>query len=140
LIIVPSTELGEQIKEYGEKLIIYCKSEIRILHIFKGKQENKNNMELFNKPNIIIGTASRIIENCVKKKIDLSKIETFVIDEADLVLNSNLKEIKELKLTYLPRIYQCIMTSATISDSYNEKEKIFLNNPLIINDSKKIGK
>jgi ATP-dependent RNA helicase DDX56/DBP9 len=95
---------------------------------------------LRNQPNVLIGTVKQVLEGVQSKKISLKKVEIMVVDEADLIINTSLEGLKSLKNTYLPRAYQCIMTSATISEECSEKEKFLLNNPKIITDSRKISR
>lgn len=88
---------------------------------------------LLEKPDIVVGTPARILQHFKARNLDLKKsLEILVIDEADLIFSFGYEdEVKEL-LTYLPKIYQAILASATLSEDVKSLKSLVLHNPVIL--------
>jgi ATP-dependent RNA helicase RhlB len=86
LILAPTRELVHQIEKDFKALAKY--SPVRILAIYGGTGYNKQQTMLQEKPvDVIVATPGRLLDFISKKLINLSKIETIVIDEADRMLD-----------------------------------------------------
>ncbi|WP_286906481.1 DEAD/DEAH box helicase [Clostridium sp. UBA1652] len=73
--------------------------------------------KLKDKPNILVGSAGRVLELIRKKKITASTIKTIVLDEVDKLLdNKNIPLIKEI-VKNTQKVDQFLMFSATINNS-----------------------
>lgn len=73
--------------------------------------------KLKDKPNILVGSAGRVLELIRKKKITTSTIKTIVLDEVDKLLdNKNIPLIKEI-VKNTQKVDQFLMFSATINNS-----------------------
>ena len=73
--------------------------------------------KLKDKPNILVGSAGRVLELIRKKKITASTIKTIVLDEVDKLLDSkNIPLIKEI-VKNTQKVDQFLMFSATINNS-----------------------
>lgn len=84
-------------------------------------------------PDIIISTPSRILAQLKLNAVDLkTHFQTLVIDEADLVCNYDYEEdVKEL-LTFLPKIFQSFLMSATLGDDVDSLKQLVLRSPAIL--------
>lgn len=73
--------------------------------------------KLKDKPNILVGSAGRVLELIRKKKITAGTIKTIVLDEVDKLLdNKNIPLIKEI-VKNTQKVDQFLMFSATINNS-----------------------
>jgi superfamily II DNA/RNA helicase len=90
------------------------------------------------KPEIVIGTAGRIIELIQKKKISAHTIKTVVIDEADKMLDvNNIKRVKDV-LKSAMRDTQIVMLSATISDKTLKAAEEIVKAPELIKTTRSL--
>jgi len=88
---------------------------------------------LATQPDIIVATPSRILAQLKLNAVDLkTHFQTLVIDEADLVCNYDYQEdVKEL-LTFLPKIFQSFLMSATLGDDVDSLKQLVLRSPAIL--------
>lgn len=117
LILAPTYELASQIKSNVQKFFLIKAS------LFIGGTPIKRQIEaLKEKPQIIIGNPSRILELIHLKKIKTQNIKALVLDEVDRLLSTEIiDETKKLILT-IPQDAQFIACSATLN--LNTKKKL----------------
>lgn len=114
LIVVPTRELALQVK--GEISNIGRLKKIRCSAIF-GKQPIKEQIrELKQRVHIVVATPGRIIDHIGRNTIDLDDIKSFIIDEADKMLNKGFIEDMEFILNKIPKNSAKGLFSATIDD------------------------
>lgn len=65
-------------------------------------------------------------------KIDLSTVSTLVIDEADLVLSFGYAEDVHLVKSKMPKIFQGLFVSATLSPELDKFKRLVLHNPAVL--------
>ncbi|XP_041979341.1 probable ATP-dependent RNA helicase DDX56 isoform X2 [Aricia agestis] len=133
LILSPSKELCGQIASVLKDLTIKCAREVRCIDISSNGDMTIQKSLLADKPDIVVATPSRALAhlkaNNMRLKDDLAVL---VVDEADLVFSFGYEdEIKEL-LGHLPKIYQAVLASATLSDDVLSLKKIVLRNPVTL--------
>ena len=61
-----------------------------------------------------------------------NSLETLVIDEADLVLSFGYEQDVRKILTYLPKIYQSFLMSATFTKDIENLKQLVLRKPAIL--------
>ncbi|MCT4616072.1 MAG: DEAD/DEAH box helicase [Marinifilaceae bacterium] len=112
LVIAPTRELVIQI----EKMLRDVSENIRILSCYGGHPFSSERRSLENELDIIIGTPGRLADHIRRETINISNIESLVIDEYDKCLefgfHNEMSQIVE-KLDFLDLK---ILTSATIID------------------------
>ncbi|XP_049873007.1 probable ATP-dependent RNA helicase DDX56 [Pectinophora gossypiella] len=133
LVLSPSKELCGQIASVIGDLTIKCAREVRCIDISSNSDTATQKCLLADKPDIIVSTPSRALAHLkagnMKLKEDLAML---VVDEADLIFSFGYEdEIKEL-LGFLPKIYQAVLASATLSDDVLSLKKIVLRNPVTL--------
>ncbi|XP_026760965.2 probable ATP-dependent RNA helicase DDX56 [Galleria mellonella] len=133
LILSPSKELCGQIASVIGDLTLKCAWEVRCVDISASGDMQTQKSLLLDKPDIVVATPSRALAhlkaNNMRVKDDLAML---VVDEADLVFSFGYEdEIKEL-LSHLPKIYQAVLASATLSDDVLSLKKIVLRNPVTL--------
>ena len=127
LILVPTRELAAQVSEsvrtYGAHL------PLRSVEIFGGVSIRPQIAKLRRGVDIVIATPGRLLDHMEQGTVDLSAVETLVLDEADRMLD--LGFIRDLRRIFkkLPAQRQNLLFSATFSKDILKLANGFLNNP-----------
>ena len=127
LILTPTRELAAQVEkfvhEYSKGLGIYSCA------IYGGVKMDPQIRLLRRGVGIVVATPGRLLDHAERGTIKLSKIETFVLDEADRMLDMGfLPDIKKI-IGLLPKGRQSLLFSATYSDEIRTLSKSLLNDP-----------
>jgi len=131
VILCPTRELTIQVAEEFRKLTKY-KQNIGVLPIYGGQSIERQITALKKKPQIIIGTPGRVIDHLNRHTLKVEEVKTFVLDEADEMLNMGFIDDIEYILESIPAERQTIFFSATMPKQILELTKKFQNNPEII--------
>lgn len=129
LILSPTRELAIQITEEANKFNI---NNLGILAAYGGKDVGSQLKKLNKGINIIIATPGRLIDHLERKSINLDKLNTVVIDEADQMLLMGFRNEIEKIMTYAPKKLQTLCFSATIDAKVKKLAYRYMNNPDII--------
>jgi ATP-dependent RNA helicase RhlE len=115
LVLVPTRELAAQVYEsvntYGKYL-----PEIRSAVIFGGVGIMPQVERLRRGVDILVATPGRLLDHVRQKTIDLSRVEIFVLDEADRMLDMGFIHDVRKVMALLPQHRQSLLFSATFSD------------------------
>lgn len=128
LVLTPTRELGIQVSNEIDKLI-GKNGDIKSACIYGGESYEKQRIALQKKPQIIIGTPGRIIDQMERGHLDFSKISYLVLDEADEMLKMGFQEDLEKILSSMPKERQTALFSATIPPFIKSVVKNYMNNP-----------
>lgn len=113
IVMVPTRELAMQIGEVFEKLARYTK--VKPFALFGGVEQDRQIKKLQDGIDVLITTPGRMFDLISQGYIDLSRITTLVLDEADHMLDLGfIDDIKYVK-TKLIKKHQTLFFSATIS-------------------------
>jgi len=113
IVMVPTRELAMQIGEVFEKLARYTK--VKTFALFGGVEQDPQIKKLQDGLDVLITTPGRMFDLINQGYIDLSRITTLVLDEADHMLDLGfIDDIKYVK-TKLTKKHQTLFFSATIS-------------------------
>lgn len=129
LILAPTRELVVQI--YKETKKIGAHTNIRSAYVFGGDDYNKQINELRKSPQIIIATPGRLLAFIHERHLHLDKIETFVIDEADRMLDMGfMPDVKKIEsnIPYKNK-RQTLFFSATLPPGITRFAHSWTNNP-----------
>lgn len=127
LIISPTRELTTQIFKQINSLAV--KTNIRASLILGGTSYERQFKELSKKPQIIVATPGRLNDLVKSKKVDLSKIEYFTLDEADELLKIGFKKEIEEIIDFLPKKRTNFFFTATFDKKTKELAKKMTSNP-----------
>lgn len=135
LILSPTRELAAQIDErlgaYSEHM------DVRHRVIFGGVNQNPQVRALQKGLDVLVATPGRLLDLVGQGHIDLSRIEFFVLDEADRMLDMGfIHDIKRV-LKLLPKSRQNLLFSATMPKSIATLAGSFLNNAVMVDVSPK---
>ena len=132
VILLPSKELCKQCCGNFVELTSYCSKDARALDIGNGTVESCRPL-LLKTPDVLISTPSKLIAHLNNKTICLKDtLEILIIDEADLMMSFGYEQDFKILLEYLPKLYQAILVSATMSDDVYLLKKMLLHNPAIL--------
>lgn len=130
LIISPTRELAIQITEEANKL--NANNEINILAAYGGKDVGSQIKKLQNNIHLVVATPGRLLDHLRRKTINLNKLKTVVIDEADQMLLMGFKnEIEEI-MKATPKKRQTLCFSATMDSKVKKLAYRYMNDPLFI--------
>ena len=88
---------------------------------------------LAEKPDIVVATPSKALTHLEAENMILrDSLENLVIDEADLVLSFGYEEDVRKILSYLPKIYQSFLMSATFTKEIEQLTALVLRKPAIL--------
>ena len=128
LILTPTRELALQIDEnigqYGKKL------PLRHLVIFGGVGQNPQVEGLRRGVDILTATPGRLNDLCNQGHIDLSRVEFFVLDEADRMLDMGFIHDVRKVIARLPSDRQTLLFSATMPQEIEELSRTILRKPV----------
>lgn len=130
LILSPTRELAIQIKEEADKL--NEAKGINILAAYGGKDIGSQINKLKKNIHIIIATPGRLLDHLDRGTIDLSKIKTFVLDEADQMLLMGFKNEVEAILAKTSKKRQTLCFSATLNSQVKKLAYRYMNDPIEI--------
>lgn len=121
MVVTPTRELAIQILENFKTFTKY--TNLRATAVFGGVSLEPQKEILAKGVDILIATPGRLIDLQMQGNIDLSKLEIFVLDEADLMLDMGfINDAKKIeKLT--PKKKQTLLFSATIPEKIDELAK-----------------
>jgi ATP-dependent RNA helicase RhlE len=130
LILTPTRELAAQV---GESVATYGKYlPFKSTVIFGGVGINPQINRLKAGVDIVVATPGRLLDLVGQKVLDLSKVECFILDEADRMLDMGfVHDIKKV-LKLLPAKRQNLLFSATFSNEIKALADNLLNSPTLI--------
>jgi len=130
LIVTPTRELAIQILE---NFISFSKyTDLKTTAVFGGVSLEPQKEILGKGVDILVATPGRLIDLQIQGNIDLSAIEVFVLDEADLMLDMGfIADVKKIE-ALCPKKKQTLLFSATIPEKIDELAKRFLKSPIKI--------
>ena len=128
LVLTPTRELGIQVSNEIGKLLLSNK-DIKYACIYGGESYDKQRIALSKKPQIIIGTPGRIIDQMERGNLKFNQIRYLVLDEADEMLKMGFQEDLEKILSSMPKDRQTALFSATIPPFIKNVVKNYMNDP-----------
>ncbi len=127
LIISPTRELAIQINENFNKYSKY--TNLKSAVIFGGASIEPQKEILKRGVDILIATPGRLLDLHKQDVVNLSFIETLVLDEADLMLDMGfIDDVRKIE-RLCPNQKQILLFSATIPHKVADLAKTILNNP-----------
>lgn len=112
LVIVPSRELALQIDEVFRKM----GTSYKVTLCYGGHKREIEENNLIEAPALVIGTAGRLADHIRRKNLDLSTIQTLVLDEYDKSLELGFQDEMAFILQHTTNANTKILTSATRTD------------------------
>ena len=127
LIITPTRELAIQVTNEAKKLNSF--KDVNILSVYGGQDIVKQLKKLKRGVHIVVGTPGRLLDHIRRRSINLSKLETLVLDEADEMLNMGFLKDIEAIMDETPKQRQTMLFSATIPRQLRSLATRYMKNP-----------
>jgi len=130
LVLSPTRELAAQI---GESFQVYgYNTPLRQTVVFGGVGQNPQTRAIKHGVDILVATPGRLIDLMNQGYIDLGSVETFVLDEADRMLDMGfLPDVRHI-ITKLPVERQTLLFAATMPDAIERFAAAILHDPVRI--------
>ena len=128
IIICPTRELSIQVATEFGKLSQFM-NKLHILPVYGGQPIGRQIRVLKKGVHVIIGTPGRIMDHIRRGTLDLSGVDTVVLDEADEMLDMGFRDDIETILRYVPKQRQTLLFSATFPKAIKNLAKQYQNNP-----------
>ncbi|MBH0229895.1 DEAD/DEAH box helicase [Halobacillus yeomjeoni] len=132
VITAPTRELAIQIHEEVKKAIQFAgKDQIWRSKLLIGGTDKQKMVDKLsaNPPHIVVGTPGRILDMVKEEAIDLYQAKSFVLDEADLMLDLGFIEEVDQILVRMDQEVQIMVFSATIPERLKPFLNKYLTNP-----------
>ncbi|WP_415405769.1 DEAD/DEAH box helicase [Sulfurovum sp. CS9] len=113
LVLTPTRELTLQVAEYFSTFGNYLARNPKVVSIIGGESIGDQLYTIQQGCDIVVATSGRLLDVLSKKQMNLSKLEYFVLDEADKMLNLGFSEELDLILEAIPSQRQNLLFSAT---------------------------
>ncbi|WP_101844309.1 DEAD/DEAH box helicase [Halobacillus sp. Marseille-P3879] len=141
VVTAPTRELAMQIYNEVKKAVeLAGKEEVWKSSLVIGGTDKQRMVEKLtsNPPQIIVGTPGRILDMVTEEALDVHNVKSFVLDEADLMLDLGFIEDVDQILIRMNEDLQLLVFSATIPERLQPFLKKYLVNPthIKIDDNK----
>lgn len=112
LVLCPTRELATQVAQELRRLASYQQN-IKVVVLCGGQSIGPQIGSLEHGAHIVVGTPGRIQDHLRKETLDLSQVNTVVLDEADRMLEMGFIDAIDAIVSVTPRTRQTLLFSAT---------------------------
>lgn len=128
LVLSPTRELAIQIakdiKSFAKKM-----KNVTSVAVYGGANISTQIKALNNGAQVVIGTPGRTLDLIRRRKLDVTHIQTVVLDEADEMLNMGFQEDLDQILADTPSTKQTLLFSATMPKPIAKMAQKYMHNP-----------
>ena len=130
IVMVPTHELALQIDRQMEGFSYYLPVSSLAIHGGNdGKNFARQQHALRSGADLVIATPGRLLAHMKMGYVDLSKVEVFILDEADRMLDMGFSEDIMRIVSELPKERQTLMFSATMPANIQKLARTILTDP-----------
>ncbi|PRC94105.1 DEAD/DEAH box helicase [Solimicrobium silvestre] len=138
LVLAPTRELAIQVAEAFQSYATHIPG-FHVLPIYGGQSYGPQLSALRRGVHVVVGTPGRVIDHLDKGTLDLSKLKTLVLDEADEMLRMGFIDDVERILKETPESRQTTLFSATMPSAIKRIAQTYLKSPEVITVAAKTG-
>jgi ATP-dependent RNA helicase DeaD len=128
LVLAPTRELAIQVAEAFQKYASRRKG-FHVLPIYGGQDYSSQIRALKRGVQVVVGTPGRVMDHMRRGTLDLSDLQTLVLDEADEMLRMGFIDDVEWILEQTPEERQIALFSATMPKEIKRIATNYLNEP-----------
>lgn len=128
LVLCPTRELAIQVAEAFQSYAAHLKG-FHVLPLYGGQDMRGQLRGLQRGAHVIVGTPGRLLDHLNRKSLNLSKLKTLVLDEADEMLRMGFIDDVESILEKTPQSRQVALFSATMPGPIRRVAEKYLNKP-----------
>jgi ATP-dependent RNA helicase DeaD len=138
LVLAPTRELAIQVAEAFQTYAKHIPG-FHVLPIYGGQSYGPQLSALRRGVHVVVGTPGRVIDHLDKGSLDLSKLKTLVLDEADEMLRMGFIDDVERILQETPESRQTTLFSATMPSAIRRIANTYLRQPKEVTVAAKTG-
>jgi ATP-dependent RNA helicase DeaD len=138
LVLAPTRELAIQVAEAFQTYAKHIPG-FHVLPIYGGQSYGPQLSALRRGVHVVVGTPGRVIDHLDKGSLDLSKLKTLVLDEADEMLRMGFIDDVERILQETPESRQTALFSATMPSAIKRIAQTYLHEPAEVTVAAKTG-
>lgn len=124
LVLCPTRELAAQVAEEIRRLA-WALPNTNVVTVCGGEVIRHQLQAIANGVDVIVGTPGRVLDHISRGTLDLSKVATLVLDEADRMLEMGFIDDVAKIIKETPEGRQTVMMSATIDSAVREVSRRF---------------
>jgi len=128
LLVCPTRELADQVAQELRRLARRIPN-VKILTLCGGAAARPQAESLARGTHLVVGTPGRIQDHLVRGSLDLSALNTLVLDEADRMVDMGFYDDIVAIASHCPAKRQTLLFSATYPDNIRKLSARFLRNP-----------
>jgi ATP-dependent RNA helicase DeaD len=128
LVLAPTRELAIQVAEAFQTYAKHIPG-FRVLPVYGGSDYRGQQRQLERGVHVVVGTPGRVMDHMRRKTMNLSKLQTLVLDEADEMLRMGFIDDVEWILEQLPTERQIALFSATMPSAIRRIAQKYLRDP-----------
>ncbi len=134
LVLTPTRELAMQVTKAAEVYGVKMKR-IKTISIVGGMPYPVQNRLLKAGVDILVATPGRLLDQMQSGRVDLSRLQILVFDEADRMLDMGFKDDIDAVVAQVPKDRQTLLFSATLDNSITAMAGDMMKNPVRIDVS-----
>ena len=129
LVLCPTRELADQVANELRRLARGV-GNVKVLTLTGGTAMRPQIASLEHGAHIVVGTPGRVRDHLGRGTIELDKVQTLVLDEADRMTDMGFYDEIAGIVSACPKRRQTLLFSATYPDDIRQATESFLNNPV----------
>ncbi|HEU0187387.1 MAG TPA: DEAD/DEAH box helicase, partial [Gallionellaceae bacterium] len=127
LVLAPTRELAQQVSDAATKYGKFMR--VKVVSILGGMPYPLQNKLLSSPVDILVATPGRLIDHIERGRIDFSRLEVLILDEADRMLDMGFIDDVERIAAATPATRQTMLFSATLDGVIGNLAQRLLKNP-----------
>ncbi|WGE51455.1 DEAD/DEAH box helicase [Actinobacillus equuli subsp. haemolyticus] len=128
LVMAPTRELAIQVADACEQFTKNMKG-VRVVTVYGGQRYDIQLRALKQGSQVVVGTPGRILDHIRRGTLDLSALQSIVLDEADEMLRMGFIDDVETVMAELPENHQTALFSATMPEPIRRITRRFMKDP-----------
>ena len=128
LVLCPTRELADQVSQEIRRLARGADN-IKVLTLCGGSTMRPQISSLEHGAHVVVGTPGRIMDHLQRASLDLSALDTLVLDEADRMLDMGFHDDIVFVARACPDVRQTLLFSATYPEGIATLARTFLRKP-----------
>lgn len=133
ICLAPTRELAVQVSAELARLCAFA--DLHIVSVYGGQKIATQLHQLGRKPHFVVGTPGRVLDFIRRGVLDISKVDSVVLDEVDRMLDIGFRDDIKTILSAVTKKHQTIFVSATIGDEIKRLARQYMRDPIDINVS-----
>ena len=131
LVLCPTRELADQVATEIRRLA-RAQENIKVVTVYGGVPTRNQIASLENGAHIVVGTPGRIMDLIERGALDITHVQTLVLDEADRMLDMGFYADIATVVEQCPAARQTLLFSATYPDDIAKLAERFMREPEMV--------